>query len=87
VHDFDSGDAGVAEARGELGGELFCGERNDARTPANGLLKGFFDVAARGERDDGVALRKLLNDGEGALPDGEPRMARCFKKQLLAVSS
>jgi hypothetical protein len=28
------------------------------------------DVAAGGERGDSVALRKLLDDGEGALPDG-----------------
>ena len=70
VNDFDPGDAGLAQAGGKLAGQLFGGHRNDLRTPADGLREGFVDVAAGGQRGHGVALRKLLDDGEGALADG-----------------
>jgi hypothetical protein len=70
VDSFDSGDAGLAQARGELLGKFFRGQRSQPRTPANGLREGFVDVAACGERGDGIPVGKLLDDREGALPDG-----------------
>ena len=81
-------DAGLAQPRGQLRGEFFGGQRNHARPPAHGLRKGFVDVAAGGQRGDGVALRKLLNDGEGALSDGAggTENGETFQKQLLAPS-
>jgi hypothetical protein len=56
--------------RGQLRGQFFGGQRNHRRPPAQGLLKGLVDIAAGRQRSDGVALRKLLNNGEGALSDG-----------------
>ena len=70
VDDLDAGDAGLAQPGGKLLGELFGGQRDELRPPADGLRKGFVDVAAGGQRGDGVALGKLLDDGEGALADG-----------------
>jgi hypothetical protein len=58
------------ELGGELGGQLFRGQRDELWPPANGLREGFVDVAPGGQRGDRVALGKLLDDGEGALADG-----------------
>ena len=66
----DAGDAGCFEAGGKLRGEFFGGQRDDLGPPADGLREGFVDVAAGGERGDLIAVRKLLDDGEGALADG-----------------
>ena len=55
---------------GKLPGQLFGGQRNHLRPPADSLREGFVDVAPGGQRGHLVALGKLLNDGEGALPDG-----------------
>ncbi len=63
-------DAGGGETRSQVVGQLLGGQRNELGAPADGLRKSLVDVAAGGERSYGVALRKLLNDGEGALPDG-----------------
>jgi len=70
VDDFDAGNSGAFDAGSELGGELFRGERYDVRTPAEGLRKGFVKVASGGQRSDRVAVRELLDDGEGALAYG-----------------
>jgi hypothetical protein len=73
VRGFDAGDAGLFEPGGNFVSEFFRGERNQLRPPADGLCEGFVDVAACGERNDGVAIGKLLDDREGALPDGAGR--------------
>jgi hypothetical protein len=49
---------------------LIGGQREELWPPAKGLLKGFVEIAPGGQRDDRVAVRKLLHDGEGALSDG-----------------
>ena len=59
-----------AEPRSQLRPRALRWPSKPARTPADGLREGFVDVAAGGQRGDGVALRKLLNDGECALADG-----------------
>ncbi len=69
MDNFNAGDASGLEARGELARKLFCSQRDDLRTPADSLGKGFVDVAAGSQRSHRVALGKLLNDGEGALAD------------------
>ncbi len=48
VDELDACDSGLAQARGQLGGEFFGGERNQARAPADGLRKGLVDIAAGG---------------------------------------
>ena len=70
VNHFDAGDAGLLEASGKLAGQLFGGQRDQLRPPADGLRKGFVEVAPGGQRGHLVAVRKLLDDGEGALADG-----------------
>ena len=70
VHDFDSRDAGLGQARAQFGGQFFSGHRDDLRSPAHRLCKGFVDVAPGGQRRDRIAVGKLLNYGEGALSDG-----------------
>jgi hypothetical protein len=70
VYDFDAGDAGLFEAFVEVGCKFFGGQGDDCGAPANGLRKGMVDVAPGGERGNREAVGKLLNDGEGALPDG-----------------
>jgi hypothetical protein len=52
VDDFDAGDAGLFEARGELAGQFFGGQRDDLRPPADGLREGFVEVAPGGQRGD-----------------------------------
>ena len=73
VDDFDAGDSGVEEARGEMGGELLGGERDDAGAPAFALGEGGIDVTPGGERDDLIAIREAFADGEGAVADGAGR--------------
>ena len=70
VRDFDASDAGLPEPCGKLSGQLFGGHRDETRMPANGLREGFVDVVSGGQRGYRVAVRKLLDDGKGALADG-----------------
>ena len=77
VDDFDSGDSGLPQHAGKLSGMLFGGQRDDLRPPAAGLRKGFLDVAPGRQGGDGVAVGKLLDDGEGALSDGAGGTENC----------
>ena len=52
------------------GGKLFGGQRNHPRPPADSLREGLVEIAACGQRGHLIAVRKLLDDGEGALADG-----------------
>ena len=61
--------AGLHELGSQLSGQLFRGQRNQPRTPANGLRKGFVQVAPSSQRGHRVALWKLFNDGKCALAD------------------
>jgi len=70
VNDIDAGDAGLFEARGKLGSEVFSCERDDLGPPADSLGEGLVKIAPGGESGDLIAVRKLLDDGEGALADG-----------------
>ncbi len=49
------------------------GQRDQPRTPALGLREGEIDFASRGEGDGGVAVGKLLADGESGGADGAGR--------------
>jgi hypothetical protein len=60
----------ACRARGQLPGQLFGGQRNHLRPPANGLRERFVQVAPGSQRGHLIAVGKLLNDGEGALADG-----------------
>ncbi len=73
VKDFDPGDAGLAEAGAELGGERLGGEGDDLWTPAAGLLEGEVEVGAGGEGDGAEELGVGVADGEGRLTDGAGR--------------
>lgn len=70
VDDLRPGDSSLAEALAEIGGKLLSCHGDDLRTPANGLSESLVDVAAGGDGRYLVAIRKLLNDGQGALADG-----------------
>ena len=67
---FNTGDAGLAEACCEFPGQLFGSHRDTPRPPAFGLREGLVEIAACGKCGHLVAVRKLLDDGEGALADG-----------------
>ena len=69
IHHTDAGDTRLAQAGGEIGGQLFSGQRDNQGPPANSLGKGFVHVAASGQGSNREALRKLLDDGERTLPD------------------
>ena len=70
VNHFNARNAGLPQAAGKLAGQLFCGQRDHLRTPANGLGEGLVEVATGSERGHLIAVGELLNDGEGALADG-----------------
>ncbi len=70
VDNLNAGNSGRFQAGGELFGELFVCEGHNARTPAKGLHQGFVEVAASGQSGNRVSVRELLDDGEGALPNG-----------------
>jgi hypothetical protein len=90
MDDFDTRDPGLPEAARQIGGQLFRGHRHDLRPPSGGLSKRFVYVAACRQRGNGVALGKLLDNGEGALADGTggPENGKSFQNsfQLLASS-
>ena len=67
---FGSGDSLLLEVAGQSCGQFFGGERDQAWAPADGLLKGDLEIAAGGQRGDGVAIGVGFYDREGALADG-----------------
>src|SRR5258708_11906096 len=85
VDNINTFNAGLAETVAELRGQFLCCQRHHLRTPAHGLCVSFFKVPAGSQRSYGVAIWKLLNDGERALSNGAGRTENGKSFQWLEI--
>ena len=86
MNHFDPGDARLGQPSGKLISQWLGSHRNNARPPTHGLRERDLEILSSRQSRYCVSLRKLLDNGKGALADRAGRTENGESFQWLKVS-